>query len=49
MAFTSEFIPILLKELPEVSKKMKADGARFVQLLAVHENLGNSLDRKSVV
>ncbi|MBQ3386387.1 MAG: NADH-quinone oxidoreductase subunit C [Eggerthellaceae bacterium] len=43
MAFVSEFIPIQLRELPEVSKKMKADGARFVQLLAVHEDLGNAL------
>ncbi len=43
MAFVSEFIPIQLRELPEVSKKMKAEGARFVQLLAIHENLGNAL------
>ena len=43
MALKTEFIPINLRELPEVSKKMKAEGARFVQLLAVHENLGNAL------
>lgn len=43
MEFTSEFIPLALGDLPAFSDRMKASGARFVQVLAVNTDAGIDL------
>ena len=43
MEFTSEFIPLKLAELPALSDRMKAGGARFVQVHAVNTEDGIDL------
>ena len=43
MGFATEFTTITLQELPELSNQRKADGWRFVQLLAVNTDAGIDL------
>ena len=43
MTMTSEFIALPLAELSATSKQLKADGARFVQMLAVRCDFGYDL------
>lgn len=43
MQFTSEFLPLTIEEVPALSARMKAEGARFVQILAVNTDDGIDL------
>ncbi len=43
MALVTEFTEIQLADIPEMSKTMKRDGARFVQVLAVKNTVGVDL------
>lgn len=43
MTLTSEFIPLTVEELPALAAEKKADGWRFVQLLAVNTEDGIDL------
>ena len=43
MEFSSEFIPLKLAEVPELSDRMKSEQARFVQILAVNTDAGIDL------
>lgn len=43
MGFATEFTTLTLQELPELSNQRKADGWRFVQLLAVNTDMGIDL------
>ena len=43
MTLQSEFIPLALEDLTSTVKGLKADGARFVQILAVRRPLGYDL------
>lgn len=43
MGFATEFTTLTLQELPELSNQRKADGWRFVQLLAINTDMGIDL------
>ena len=43
MALITEFAPLTIAELPSLSHRLKAEGARFVQVLAVRNSFGVDL------